>query len=155
MTLRNGLGLLLSCGLLSLPVRAELLLEQARVLEVPPVSKNSAAYLTIRNTGAKADALLGASSPAAEVVELHDMAGRGGILRMSKLPLINIPAGQSLSMVPGAGKHLMLIGLKAPLRAGERIPLSLQFRDAGTLTVELGVIAVGEPAGDPHHHHHH
>ncbi len=144
-------GLMLACALASLPAQAEILLENARVLEVPPVSRNSAAYLSIRNTGDKADALLAVSSPAAEVVELHDMNSRGGLARMSKLALINIPAGQRLDMAPGAGKHIMLIGLKASLRAGEHIPLTLQFRDAGTLTVEAAVIAVG--AAGTHHHH--
>jgi copper(I)-binding protein len=96
------------------------------------------AYLQLQNTGGAADRLLGASTSAAERVELHSMQMSGDVMRMRQVDAIELPAGATVELAPG-GLHLMLMGLKAPLRAGERLPLVLRFEKAGELKTELVV----------------
>jgi periplasmic copper chaperone A len=131
-----------------------------------------AAYMTIENTGATADRLIEAASPAAETVELHTHIVEGDIMRMRAVEGIDLPPGETVELQPG-GLHVMLIGLGAPLEMGEYIPLTLTFAEAGTTTVEVEILqpgamepgrdhAGGDHAGDDgqghtqgHGHHHH
>lgn len=115
------------------------------------------AFLTVRNAGSDGDRLVGASSPAAERVEMHTMKLEGDVMRMREVPALDLPAGATVSLQPG-GNHLMLMGLKAPLKAGERVPLTLRFEKAGEVKVELAVEAAAtaaptQPAAGHHHAH--
>jgi copper(I)-binding protein len=97
-----------------------------------------AAYITISNRGSQDDALVGASSSASASVELHEMNMSGGMMRMRALPRVAIPAGATVSFSPG-GNHLMLIRLKAPLKAGSKISLTLEFERARAIAVQADV----------------
>lgn len=101
-------------------------------------AETGAAYLTIANHGSADDALVGASSSASSSVEMHEMTMSGGVMRMRAIPRAPIPAGAAVSFSPG-GNHLMLIGLKAPLEAGSKISLTLQFEHASAITVQADV----------------
>lgn len=103
-------------------------------------------FLTLQG-GATADRLIGASTPAAQRVELHNMRMDGDVMRMYEVPAIDIPAGQAVHLRPG-GLHLMFMGLNAPLQAGSRMPLTLRFERAGEVQVEMTVSA-RPPAGAP------
>lgn len=81
--------------------------------------------LTARD-GAK---LVGASSPAAGVTEVHEMKMEGDVMKMRAVPALDLPAGKAVELKPG-GYHLMLLDLKAPLRKDTVIPLTLTLRDA-------------------------
>ncbi len=120
---------------------------------------NGAAFLQIENRGKTDDALLSASSPAASRVEIHTMSMEGDVMRMRALDRLEIKAGQAVVMKPGGGAHLMLMGLKKPLAAGESIPMTLNFRNAGKVEVTAEVAAMGMPkpaaAADAHAHGHH
>lgn len=96
------------------------------------------AFLTVKNKGAAADRLLGASSPAADHVELHTMWMEGDVMKMRETDAVPVPAGESVSLAPGK-LHLMLIGLKSPLQAGTTYPLTLKFEKAGELKVDVKV----------------
>jgi len=96
------------------------------------------AFMTVHNGGATADRLLGASTDAADHVELHTMAMDGNVMRMREVPAIDLPAGQTVALQPGQF-HMMLQGLKRPLAAGERVPMTLKFEKAGEVKVELAV----------------
>lgn len=115
---------------------------------------NSAAYLAIHNGGRNGDRLIGASSPAANNVSIHDSQSVGGVVRMRAAGPLPIAAGGRLTMKPG-GLHVMLMGLKAPLRVGARLPLTLRFEKAGLVRTSLPVLAPGSqgPAGEAHHGH--
>jgi len=82
-------------------------------------------------------------------------------MKMRALPQLELKAGQKLEMKPGAGAHIMLFGLKKPLVAGDKFPLTLTFRKAGKIETTVEVADMGMPAkkkdddGDMHHHHHH
>jgi iron complex outermembrane recepter protein len=96
------------------------------------------AYFTVTNNGAKADALLRATTPAAASVEMHETRIEDGVARMRPLTEIEIAPGATIKVQPG-GIHLMLVDLKQPLVRGTRVPLTLEFRAAGKVTVELAI----------------
>jgi periplasmic copper chaperone A len=108
---------------------------------------NGAAYLTVQNTGA-ADSLIAVSGDVAERVELHVNQMEGDVMKMRRVDAVEVPAGGMAALEP-SGYHIMLIGLAQPLKEGERFPLTLTFRVAGEVTVEVKVEAVGSmgPAG--------
>ena len=121
-------------------VAGDLMIQQAWSRPTPAGAPVGAGYLTIVNTGKRADRLLSVSSSVAQTSEIHEMSMDGGIMRMRALPAgILIPAGQAVALAPG-GFHLMLIGLRQPLKAGERVPAVLRFERAGAVTVELAVL---------------
>jgi len=95
------------------------------------------AFLKIQNQGG-ADRLLAASSSAAGMVQLHSMAMDGNVMKMREVEAIELPAGKTVELKPG-GLHIMLMGLKAPLKAGSSVPLTLKFEKAGAVTVNLTV----------------
>jgi copper(I)-binding protein len=101
------------------------------------------AYLSVTNNGAQPEVLTGASSPAAASVQFHETTISEGMARMRPLSEVTIPPGATVKLEPGAA-HLMLVDLKAPLEPGKSVPLTLQFRNAGKITVQLAVDARNE-----------
>jgi len=116
----------------------------------PPGAKIAAGYLTIRNQGATADRLIGASSPAAARVEPHVTEKQGEVMRMREVKGYDVPAKGSYELRPG-GAHLMLVDIKRPLKEGDKVPLVLRFQKAGEVKVDLEVKALGAPAGHGGH----
>ena len=84
--------------------------------------------------------LLGASSDVAGVVEIHEMAMEGNVMRMRPIRLLELPAGDTVELKPG-GHHMMLMDLKRPLAVGEKIKveLRLETRDRKLLTQPIEV----------------
>jgi periplasmic copper chaperone A len=109
------------------------------------------AFLKLDNTGKSADRLLGGSTTAAERVELHSMSMEGDVMKMRQVGAIDIPAGQSVELKPGAF-HIMLMGLKAPLQEGAMVPLTLKFEKAGEVKVDVKVEAAAPGAHAEHKH---
>ncbi|BCZ87876.1 copper chaperone PCu(A)C [Thermus thermophilus] len=109
---------------------------------VPPVVKDTAAYLTLENRGKLPLRLVGAETDVAERVSFHQdyREHRGGqvVLGMRPLPYLDIPPGGRVEFRPGK-YHLMLEGLKRPLKAGEKVALVLRFQDGSRLKVILPV----------------
>jgi copper(I)-binding protein len=128
-------------------------LENPWTRTTPPNAKVAAGYLTVKNDGAT-DKLLGASSPAAQRVELHITLRDGDILRMREVKELGIPAGSSLVLEPN-GAHLMLTGLKRPFKTGEKVPVTLRFAKAGEVKIELAVRAPPKPKAPADHKHRH
>jgi copper(I)-binding protein len=106
-------------------------------------------YLTITNKGTTPDRLVSASSPAADRVQIHEMKMDGNIMRMREVEHgLEIPPGATVRLAPG-GLHLMMMGLKGPLKQGTHVPLTLTFEKAGRIEVELAVGGMG--AAQPPH----
>jgi len=104
------------------------------------------AFMTIANTGTAADRLTGGSTPVAGRVEIHTMSMEGGVMRMRQLEDgLEVPAGGSVTLKPGSF-HVMLMDLKQPLKAGEKVPLTLTFAGAGNIETQLDVRPAGEMA---------
>lgn len=112
-------------------------IEQAYARATLAGQVNGAAYFTLKNHGAD-DRLLAASSAASTRVELHQMSLSGGVMRMREIDAIELPAGKTVELKPG-GLHIMLMGLKAPIKAGADVQLILKFEKAGEMTVQVPV----------------
>ena len=108
-------------------------------------------FATIRNSGKTADRLVGASSPVAAGTELHQMAMVGDVMKMREVKSLIVPAGGALELKPG-GYHMMLINLKAPLKQGDKVPVTLKFEKAGEVKIELAVESLGAGAAGAHSH---
>jgi len=108
----------------------------------------SAAYVVIQNKGTTQDRLIGASSPAADRVELHTTEMQGDIARMKKLDAVELPPAQKAEFKPG-GMHIMLIGVKQPLEEGQSIKITLQFEKAGNVELTVAV-RKGPPMAHKH-----
>lgn len=119
----------------------------------PGGAKVAGGYITIENTGAKPDRLIGGTLEASGRVELHEMSVTDGIMRMRELSAgIVVPAGGRVEMKPG-GYHIMFLELKRPLKQGEKVAGALVFEDAGTVKVEFQVDAMGSPGAPDGHPH--
>jgi len=104
-----------------------------------PGQTSGGAYLTLENKSTSADTLLSAETPAAGSVEIHTMSMQDNVMRMREVDGIDLPAGTIVTMQPGKGFHLMLMNLKAPLKVGDKVPLTLHFKKAGKLETSLWV----------------
>ncbi len=116
-----------------------------------PGQSTGAGYLSVHNSGSKTDRLLGAGSPAAAAVEVHEMRMEGEVMRMREIKALELPAGKPVRLAPG-GLHLMLIGLKAPLKVGDRLPVKLRFEAAGEIEVVFQVENKPAPVAEAHKH---
>ncbi len=115
-------------------------IEHPYALATPPGATTGGAYLKdLFNEGKVADALVGATSPAAEQVQLHAMTMDGDVMRMRAVATIAVAPGRHVAMAPGGGYHLMFIGLKKPWAVGDEVPVTLQFEHAGRVDVMLHV----------------
>lgn len=102
--------------------------------------KAGAVYMKISTNGSEPDRLIGASSPKAEITQIHGMKQDADILRMRAVEAVEIPADGEAELKPG-GTHIMLIGLKAPLFEKTVISLTLIFERAGEVEIEAVVEA--------------
>jgi periplasmic copper chaperone A len=114
--------------------------ENAWARATPGKSDAGAAYVTIQSPSP--DRLVAASTPVAKEAQLHTMEMSGMVMKMRPISGVDIPAGQPVTLAPG-GKHIMLMGLKNPLKVGQSFPLTLTFAKAGTRTVSVAVEKVG------------
>jgi len=114
----------------------KLVVRDAWIQEMPPSSRLTAAHMVIENLSAKETALIGAVANIAEAVELHRAEMNNGMMRMSKLDRIEVPIGRT----DLTGEfHIMLIGLRAPLKEGDQVALTLQFENSVSKTVMVPV----------------
>ena len=105
------------------------------------MDRAAAAYVVITNGTGQADALVGASSPAAKTVEVHETTvGDSGMMAMKPVTSVPIPVGGTLELKPGS-YHIMLIDLTSELKAGDTIQLTLTFAKAPPVTVTAEVRA--------------
>ena len=124
-----------------------LYVQEAWTRESPMMDLAGAAYMIIHNNTDADDALIGASSPQAEVVELHlSSMDDEGMMSMAQVPEIAIPAHEDAVLKPGS-YHIMLIGLLEPLTEGTDVEISLEFMTAEPQTISAPVLAM-PPLGD-------
>ncbi|HEX4180820.1 MAG TPA: copper chaperone PCu(A)C [Caulobacteraceae bacterium] len=110
----------------------------------PPGAPTAAGYLTITNHGATPDRLLGGTAAGVGPIEVHEMSMTGQIMRMRPVTGgLLIAPGQTVALTPGGDRHLMLIGPKRPLKAGDQLPAILRFEKAGEVKVTFAVQDLG------------
>jgi copper(I)-binding protein len=151
------------------PVRAEevkagdLVISQAWTRATPNGATVAGGYLTIENKGTTPDRLVNGSADIAGKFEIHEMAMNNGVMTMRPRDTgLAIEPGKTVKLAPG-GYHLMIMGLKGPLKQGDKVPVTLEFEKAGKVLMQLDVQGVGaqapasaEGAGghiDMKHHH--
>jgi copper(I)-binding protein len=152
------LGAALLAVLSAAPARAEdvkagdLVISQAWSRATPGGAKIGGGYLTIENRGSTPDRLIGGSGDIAGKIEVHEMSMKDGVMTMRPLDNgLTIGPGKTVKLAPG-GLHLMLFDLKAPLKQGEKVPITLVFEKAGKVTLSLDVQSLGAqgPAAADH-----
>ncbi len=106
-------------------------------------AKVGALYLTVRNGDTEADRLLGVSTDVAETCELHLSETSGDVMTMRAVEEVEVPAGGGATFAP-QGAHIMLIGLKRPLKKGEHFTATLRFAKAGDVAVDVTVQGIAD-----------
>ncbi len=151
---RGALGLAVALALVGMSVAgcggggSSITVTGAWVRNSPSVAGAGAAYMIIKNNGTASDAVVGASSPAAATLEIHQTmamgspmpgaSGGGGMLGMVPVERLDLPAGGSVELKPG-GFHIMLVQLRQALKVGDRVDITLKFERAGEITVKAEV----------------
>jgi len=102
------------------------------------VAQQKATGAFMQLNSAQGGKLVSASSPVAGVVEIHEMAMDGSVMKMRAVPGLDLPAGKAVDLKPG-GYHVMLMGLKQQLKDGETVPLTLviEAKDGKRETLEV------------------
>jgi copper(I)-binding protein len=116
--------------------------EHAWARATPTGARTGAAFATLLNKATTDDLLLGASTPIAQKVQFHSETNDNGIMKMRQLSSITLHPGAPVILKPGA-IHIMMIGLKQPLKKGQSFLLTLDFEKAGQIEVKVPVIGAG------------
>lgn len=138
------------------PVMASVQVEGATAYATTEGSTTGAVFLTLHNTGTTADKLIGASTPVATGVELHQTTtDANGVASMNKVDAIEVPAGQQV-VLSADGYHIMLTGLTAPLAVGTPFDVTLDFETGADVVTSVTVTeptATAPVAGHTHTDH--
>jgi copper(I)-binding protein len=147
--------LLALCAAVTLTANAvaQVTVSDAWVRATVPVQKTAGAFLSVQSV--KAARLVGAASPVAGTVEMHQMEMVGQTMKMHAVDAIDLPAGQKVDLAK-AGYHLMFLGLKGQFKEGATVPVTLTVEDAAkkrdTVTVQVPVKPIGYTAPGGMHH---
>lgn len=150
------LSLLTACLMFSAGVLAaaadQISVDKPYVRLLPPGAQTTGAFMVIRNAGDKDVKLVKADNPASRVTELHTHLNEGGVMKMRPVAAIEVKAKGEALLQPG-GLHIMLIDLKAPLKEGDVVPITLGFDDGSSKKLEAKVLRAAPEAAMSHHHH--
>ena len=117
---------------------ADIEIERAYARASIPNVPNSAAFFVIKNNSDKDIAITSANSDAAQKNELHTHIKENKMMKMIKIEKLVVPAKSSLELKSG-GDHVMLMGLKKELKAGDEINLELSFSDGDKKKIKVPV----------------
>jgi len=136
-------------GSAALPCIAQVVVANAWVRGTVAGQKATGAFMELKSP--TDTSLVGAASPLAGIVEVHEMKMDAGVMRMNAVDRLPLPAGKAVELKPG-GYHVMLMDLRQPLKEGDTVPVTLTFEDkAGRKqTVEVkaqvrGLASAGAP----------
>ncbi len=140
MKLAKPLLLSLFLAVIAVPTLADsaLSVHTPYVRLMPPGIKTTGSFMLIKNDGNDDRRLISAESPAAKIVELHTHLNENGVMKMRPVPRIEVKAHGQTELKPGSF-HVMLIDLTAPLKEGDKVPISLKFDDGSTVFLEAPV----------------
>lgn len=119
------------------------------IIAAAPAGADAALYLVIHNSGGTGDRLVGITCDCAERVEIHNMVEGADGRRMEVEPSLAMPPARLVEIPPGGSRHLMLIGLRAPLVAGQIVSMTFRFASGGHDTREVAVVADTRAAWSP------
>lgn len=115
------------------------------------VAQQKATGAFMQLTSAQGGKLVSASSPSAGVVQIHEMAMEGSTMKMRAVPALDLPAGKAVELKPG-GYHVMLMDLKAPLKEGDSVAITLVVEGKDGKKESVEVKAPVKPLGDAKKH---
>ena len=120
----------------ALPALADVTVDDVWVRATVPQQLATGAFM--RLTSDSDARLVGADSPLANVVEIHEMIMDGNVMKMNAIPGVDLPAGEVVELKPG-GYHVMLMGLKQQVKDGDEVPVSIvvEAADGARQTIEL------------------
>ncbi len=152
----SKLALLLACACWAGSVLAQgVTVEESWARATVQGQKATGAFMKI--TAKEGTKLVGASSPAAGVTEIHEMKMDKDVMKMSAISALPIPAGKTVELKPG-GLHVMLMDLKAPLNDKTNVPITLVFENAkgvrSNMDLQVPVKKMGMPQESKHEHKH-
>ena len=123
-----------------------ILVERPWARATPAGARTGAVYVTLINNGSSSDSLLGAATPVADQVQFHSATEENGVSRMREMRSVDVTPGARVAFSPG-GLHIMVVGLKQPLKEGQTFPLTLTFEKAGKIDVMVPIEKVGAMQG--------
>lgn len=139
----NPLKLIVSiAAAATLLVASDIKVENPFVKEVAPNMKNSAAFMTIKNSGDKKVSLVSATNDASSITELHTHGKRDGMMVMYKVDKMDVPAKGEALLKP-MGLHVMLIGLNKQIKEGDTVNIELKFDNGESVKVAAPVKKLG------------
>jgi copper(I)-binding protein len=129
---------------------AEVVVKDAWVRATVPQQKATGVFMRL---DASADSrLVSVATPLTPVAEVHEMKMEDGVMRMRRMPVLELPAGRTVELTPG-GYHVMLMDLKQQVKVGDTVPLTLVFegrdgrRETREVTAQVRALAAAAPAG--------
>ncbi len=140
-------------ALSTMATAADLKIDGAWVRGTVAAQTATGAFMTL--TSRQDATLVGATTPFADKAEVHEMKMQGEVMKMNAVPRLALPAGRPVELKPG-GYHIMLFGLKQPLKAGNKLPLELQIEEGGkrsNVKIEAEIRALDGNAGGHNMHH--
>ncbi|WP_293448170.1 copper chaperone PCu(A)C [Persephonella sp.] len=118
--------------------KPEIIIEDPWVRAVPPTAKNTALFMVIKNVGDEADILIGVKTNISKMVSIHKTVNQNGVMKMVHVDRLPVPAGKSVVLKPG-GYHIMVMGLKKDIKAGDNVKFTLIFEKSGEITIKAPV----------------
>ena len=120
--------------------QAQVTVKDAWVRATVAQQKATGAFMQLQS--AQDAKLISAQSPVAGVVEVHEMAMDGGVMKMRAVPSLTLPAGKAVDLKPG-GYHVMLMDLKGQVKDGDTVPVTLvvEGKDGKRQTIEVKAAA--------------
>ena len=148
--MKTPLLLALAASLIALPAMAEVTVTDAWVRGTVPAQKATGAFMKLKSSDEAK--LVAAASPAAKIVEVHEMSMKDNVMQMRAVDAIALPAGKTVELKPG-GYHVMFIDLVKPLEKGATVPITLTLvgKDGKKFTQDVKA-EVRSPSGEPHKH---
>ncbi|WP_029523456.1 copper chaperone PCu(A)C [Persephonella sp. KM09-Lau-8] len=126
-------------GLVSCVLAApEIIVKDPWVRAVPPTMKNTALFMVIENKGDAEDSLIDVKTEICNQSMIHKTENSNGVMKMVHVEKVVIPPKSTVVFKPG-GFHVMLMGLKNPIKPGQMLKFTLIFEKTGAKTIEAPV----------------
>lgn len=146
---RRLLGAALLCTAAAVQAQVSVAVGDAWVRATVPQQKVTGAFMQL--TAAQDARLVEVRSPMAGSAELHQMSMTDNVMKMRHIDALDLPAGKAVALTPG-GYHVMLFDLKAPVKAGDKIPLTLIVEGRGKERKAIEITAVARGINGAHAH---
>lgn len=130
-------------------VQADLVVSEGFIRGLPPGQPNTAAFMTLTNSGDEDITVIAVGSEVADKAEIHTSSEKDGMMHMERLENLMIAAGESVTLKPG-GHHLMLLDLYKPLAEGDAVKVRFSLSDGSQYAAVLNVKSV---LNENHQHH--